>query len=310
MAGKILVIRGGAIGDFILTLPAIRLIREAFPANHLEILGYRHIVEVAECRFYADAVRSIEYGPLAGFFHPTAFLNPELVEYFASFNQVISYLFDPDEIFAGNLRKAGVKNLLVGPGKLDDTAHAAAQLAAPLTRLGLFLDDFGAKLFPSAGDFAQIEHRLRASSLDAIVMHPGSGSEKKNWPLEKWTEFIVSLRKADPARPLVLVGGEADKLRLDALRQTFGDSLQVIDSAPLPVLSALFSRCAGFVGHDSGISHIAAASGARCVLMFGPTDPHVWAPQNRDVQWIQSPSGVMDDIALESVLAVVDTWRS
>jgi len=45
---RILVIRGGAIGDFVLTLPAIKLLREAFPESRLEILGYKHIVALAE----------------------------------------------------------------------------------------------------------------------------------------------------------------------------------------------------------------------------------------------------------------------
>ena len=62
---RILVIRGGAIGDFILTLPAIKLLRDAFPCAHLEILGYRHIISLAEVSGYANATRSIEYGPLA-----------------------------------------------------------------------------------------------------------------------------------------------------------------------------------------------------------------------------------------------------
>jgi len=65
---RLLVIRGGAIGDFILTLPAIKLLREAFPAAQLEILGYQHIVALAERRWYADATRSIEYSAMAGFF--------------------------------------------------------------------------------------------------------------------------------------------------------------------------------------------------------------------------------------------------
>jgi heptosyltransferase III len=65
---RILVIRGGAIGDFVLTLPAIKLLRDRWPTARLEILGYTHIVALAENRFYADAVRSIEYGPLASFF--------------------------------------------------------------------------------------------------------------------------------------------------------------------------------------------------------------------------------------------------
>ena len=62
---RILVIRGGAIGDFILTLPALKAFRDARPQAHMEILGYKHIAVIAENRFYAQAVRSIEYGALA-----------------------------------------------------------------------------------------------------------------------------------------------------------------------------------------------------------------------------------------------------
>ena len=96
---RILVIRGGAIGDFILTLPAIKLLRDAFPAAHLEILGYKHIVALAEMSGYANATRSIEYGPLSSFFSRDGELAPDLVDYFGSFQQVISYLFDPDADF-------------------------------------------------------------------------------------------------------------------------------------------------------------------------------------------------------------------
>ena len=45
--GKILVIRGGGIGDFIFTLPAITALRRNFPKAHLEVLGYPHIVRLA-----------------------------------------------------------------------------------------------------------------------------------------------------------------------------------------------------------------------------------------------------------------------
>ena len=47
---RILVIRGGAIGDFILTLPAINLLRDSFPESLLEILGYQHIIALARLR--------------------------------------------------------------------------------------------------------------------------------------------------------------------------------------------------------------------------------------------------------------------
>ncbi|HMJ06219.1 MAG TPA: hypothetical protein VK474_08180, partial [Chthoniobacterales bacterium] len=85
---RILVIRGGAIGDFVLTLPAIKLLRDADPRSRIEILGYTHIVALAENRFYADAVRSIEAGPLASFFAKGAETAEEWAQYFSSFNLV------------------------------------------------------------------------------------------------------------------------------------------------------------------------------------------------------------------------------
>src|SRR5919202_4302019 len=96
---RILVIRGGAIGDFILTLPALKALRDARPATHIEILGYKHIAVLAENRFYAQAVRSIEYGPLARFFAAGSELPAELADYFAGFDLIISYLYDPDQVF-------------------------------------------------------------------------------------------------------------------------------------------------------------------------------------------------------------------
>src|SRR4030095_2524626 len=112
---RILVIRGGAIGDFILTLPALKALRDASPHAHLEILGYKHIAVLAENRFYAQAVRSIEYGPLSSFFAKNSKLPEELAGYFTSFNFIISYLYDPVEILNNNLRRGAVKKLIPRP---------------------------------------------------------------------------------------------------------------------------------------------------------------------------------------------------
>ena len=147
---RILVIRGGAIGDFILTLPALKLLRDAFPASHLEVLGYKHIVALAEMSGYANATRSIEYARLSSFFSRDGELAPELMDYFRNFQQVISYLFDPDEIFANNLRRAGVGTSLSVHRKSPTRRHAARQLARPLERLGLYLDDPAAAILPDS----------------------------------------------------------------------------------------------------------------------------------------------------------------
>lgn len=297
---RILVIRGGAIGDFVLTLPTIGAIRTAFPDSRLEILGYKQIAALAEQRFYADAVRSIESSAFAAFFARDTELPVDLVDYFRGFDLIVSYLSDPDENFRRNLRRCGVENLLVGPAKPADGTHAVAQLARPLDELGLTLRSRAARLYPSKEDREFASAFLGDCERPIIALHPGSGSATKNWPIANWLEFAACLR--DRAS-LVIVGGEADAEQLSAFRRahaTFAENL------PLPQLAAVFESSGLFVGHDSGISHIAAAVATPCILLFGPTNPHVWAPQNEKVRVIRAPDGDLRKIDVSAVAEIVD----
>ena len=153
---RILVIRGGAIGDFILTLPAIGALRQRWPSARLEILGYPRIAALADGRYYADAIRSIDAAAMARFFVPEADLDPSLCDYFASFDIVLSYLYDPDNIFSANLARAGVPRLLRAPAK-PDREHAATHFARPLAELGLRIEHPQPRIFPSADDHAFAE---------------------------------------------------------------------------------------------------------------------------------------------------------
>ncbi|MEO7933430.1 MAG: glycosyltransferase family 9 protein [Chthoniobacterales bacterium] len=295
MSGRILIIRGGAIGDFLLTLPAIGLIRQNLPKTRIEVLGYPSITRLALSPKYADAVHSIEYAPLAGFFSRRLQLDPEMVTFFASFQQVISYLYDPDEIFAQNLRTAGVKNLLTGPGKLSDDAHAVQQLARPLEKMAFFLEEPTAEFNPTQTDLAAAAAILPAQPF--IALHPGSGGKRKIWPLENWRKLIAFL--LEHQQSILLVGGEADDENIAVLRSEF--HLPLADHLPLRTLGAVLSQSQLFLGHDSGISHLAAAAGARCLLLFGPTDPEIWAPLNPKVEIITSPDATMEAIAFDAV---------
>lgn len=298
---SILVIRGGAIGDFLLTLPALRLLREGFPDSRIEVVGYRHICSVVEGRYYADAVRSIEFAPMAGFFNPKSELDPGLSAYFSGFGQVISYLFDPDGYFAGNLRRCGVKNLLCGDPRISDARHAAHQLAQPLESLALFLDDPTAKIFPAAADLAAADSLLAGHRAPFVAVHPGSGSPRKNWPLRAWKELLADWA----ARPVTVlaVSGESDSDRVAELKSEFGSRIVFLDHIPLPVLGAVLGRCDFFLGHDSGISHLAAAAGVPSLLLFGPTDPAVWAPANPGVSVLPAPEGDIEALTVAAVQA-------
>src|SRR6266513_2582105 len=188
---RILVIRGGAIGDFILTLPVLKALRDARPQAHMEILGYKHIAVLAEERFYAQVVHSIEYGPLARFFARNSELPAELADYFASFDLIVSYLYDPDRIFETNLRRCGVQNLICGPAKIAENDGPAAQLLArAIEALGINVVDLAARVFPSMEDREFVRKFLGATPQPIVAIHPGSGSQAKNWPLKKWIRLF------------------------------------------------------------------------------------------------------------------------
>ena len=290
---RILVIRGGAIGDFILTLPAVRLLRESFPHAHLEILGYKHIIALAEMSGYANAARSIEYGRLASFFTGDGELAPDLVAYFSGFQQIVSYLFDPDGIFATNLSRAGVRNFIAGSPKITGQEHAARQLARPLERLALYLENPAARIVPR-------ENGLRDDNLLAI--HPGSGSETKNWPIDRFVEVTRRWLAPNDQRKVMVVGGEADEVLVDRLQGAVpNERVELAQNQPLPELAGRMQRAAVFLGHDSGISHLAAAVGTPALLLFGPTDPAVWAPANPQVRVLRSSSLTMAGISADEV---------
>jgi len=307
MKPRILVIRGGAIGDFVLTLPAIRLLRENFPEAHIEILGYKHIVALADGRYYADATRSIEYGGLSRFFIPGADLPEELVEYFASFQQIVSYLYDPDGFFEGNLRRSGVRCFIHGSPKLNDSAHAAQQLAQPLETLALYLEEKAPVLFPSGADrdFAEafLGRAFPAGSAGPLLaIHPGSGGERKNWPAARWAALGDIVFQMAPAARLLLIGGEADREPLAHLQEAWrGRPIHTALDLPLPELAAILQRATVYLGHDSGISHIAAAAGAPGLLLFGPTDPDIWAPPAASVRILRAPGSDLAKLAVEPV---------
>lgn len=119
------------------------------------------------------------------------------------------------------------------------------------------------------------------------VVHPGSGSLKKVWPLRNWWSLVRWLRN-DVCIPVVLTLGPADA-PLHPFAETARDELgaAVASSLPLARLVAILDLAALYVGNDSGITHLAAAVGTPSAAVFGPTAPEIWAPRGRNVQVIR-----------------------
>ena len=281
---RVLVIRGGAIGDFILTLPALQLLRETIAGCHLEIIGYPAIAELARTAGLADAVRSLEHRTMAPLFAKTAPIDEALAEYLRSFNLVVSFLYDPDGLFRASLQRVGVKTLIeCSPQVQEGGAHASKQLAKGLEKLAMYLED---------------QHLHRAhfthhpTDHPRIAIHVGSGSPKKNWPLENWQQVADTFPQAE----VIFITGEAE-----ADRGIHLTGHPIWHSLPLTELAARLSTCTAFLGHDSGISHLAAACGVSSLLLFGPTDPAIWSPPQPWVQFLRNPTHNLATLSVEEV---------
>jgi heptosyltransferase-3 len=292
-------------------LPALKALRDAHLRARIEILGYPHLAAIADKRFYADAVRSIEYAALSRFFARNAKLPSELRDYFGGFDLILSYLYDPDQIFEDNLRRCGAQKILRGPAKILPGMHAAWQLAQPLQELGINVSDLAAKIFLSDEDREFARRFLENCQSPILALHPGSGSGKKNWPIENWIELIKTLLNAKALfRSIIFVSGEADENEMARLRTLFEHEPHVrfAHQLPLAQLAALLEQST-FIGHDSGISHLAAAAGARCLILFGPTDPQVWAPQNKKARVLLAPNGDLTQLDVATVCAAIGDWE-
>jgi heptosyltransferase-2 len=290
LQGKILVIRGGAIGDFILTLPAIAALRRQFPAAHLEVLGYPHIAQLAMAGGLVNRVQSIEARALAGFFARNGELAEELVDYFSEFDLILSYLYDPDHIFQTNVGLCTGAQFIVGPHRADEQrrVHATQAYLQPLERLAIFDADPIPRLSvaPSSAPAA------RSSPAATLALHPGSGSDRKNWPEAQWAELLQHLTNFTGYN-LLLVGGEAEGERLQRLAAALPPMRsRVAQSLPLAELARLLTTSQAFVGHDSGISHLAAAVGRPGLVLWADTAEEVWRPPSPSVVVVRHPAGL------------------
>ncbi len=298
---RFLFLRGGAIGDFILTLPALSALRDRWPDAHIEVVGYPHIARLAQAGGLADAVRSLDEAGMARFFSHRPAFPQEQIQYIRSFDIVFSYLHDRDGIVQNNLKLAGAKLVIYG-SPLVESGHAVDHLLRPLESLAIFEADVIPRLV--LGD----DHRkggreiLRAMGITGPVaaLHSGSGSRRKNWPADRFVALAERIKCEGRYQPLFIVG-EAD--------QPPAGEMPVLSGCELSEVAGVLSECAVYVGNDSGITHLAAALGLPVVALYGPSDADRWGARGERVTHLRSPDGDLNNLETAQVFEAVGDIR-
>jgi ADP-heptose:LPS heptosyltransferase len=123
-------------------------------------------------------------------------------------------------------------------------------------------------------------------------LHPGSGSDRKNWPERGWRSLLEHLVTL-PDWEFLLISGEAEEERAERLVSVIPPGrVSWARSLPLAELASRLATCRAFIGHDSGISHLAAAVGLPGLVLWGETNESVWRPRSSRFRILRSPRGL------------------
>lgn len=243
-----LVIRPGAIGDLIVSLPAL----EHLHCHYLEVWTTAQTVPLVQ---FANRVRAISSTglDLLGVTEPPR----SLLDQLRGFDSIVSWYGANRPEFRDAVADLPFTFLSALPAQ-----------DCPLHATDFYLDQVGAPL----GAVPRID--VSATRDHYAVIHPFSGSPRKNWPLPKFRDFAARL-----PMPVRWCAGEDDPPLPDAVRiPNLYDLAQFLAGAAL------------YIGNDSGITHLAAAVGAPTLAIFVSSNPAVWAPRGAHVRVVQSRS--------------------
>ncbi len=289
LVNRIVVLRGGALGDVLLGFPALRALRAAYLGAELHLVAPLPQAGLALDMGLAEAVTGLDDPALVPLFldHPS----PDRLPPFLRRADLIVVWLQGAEVIAGTLARLTGGRVVAAKALPEPGSgiHAADWLLGTLVELGISTDaswDGRAWLtVPAAGqEWAATWVDSHLGALPFVALHPGSGSGRKNWPAAAWVGVVTSLEQRYGVR-LVVTAGPADVEPLKAWRAVRAgsgppgrDDLPLVEPG-LTQLAGILDRASLFLGNDSGVTHLAAGLGVPTVAVFGATDPTLWRPR-------------------------------
>ncbi|MBI3978476.1 MAG: glycosyltransferase family 9 protein [Chloroflexi bacterium] len=317
---RILVIRLGAIGDMVITLPALQALRRSFSDAWIDLVANPIPASFVVGRGLVDRFAPYDVAVAAGI---DSGRSPN--EQCAGGNRAgagscqadhydlaVLWVGDPRAALLGRLAELRWRHAVV----CDPLGQAAG---GPLHAADRLLASIGAmdrspapaqpaeagpapsvtpaaipRFFPTHAERVEARGVLNrlglapgVSGRRLIAIHPGSGGARKNWPAERFAAVADALLRRGES--VLIVAGPADGEAVGQVERRLwqwrrSDQLAQIPLLPLPVLAATLEQADAYLGNDSGVSHLAAAAGTPTVAIFGPTDPAIWAPRGRRVR--------------------------
>ncbi|HEX8339390.1 MAG TPA: glycosyltransferase family 9 protein [Tepidisphaeraceae bacterium] len=294
---NVLIFHNAALGDFVLTWPVAVALSRVMAQSRVKY------VTAGEKGRLAERALRVEYADVENGWHALhaaagAALAEGPAKLLSGLQLAVVFAQGDAAAFVENLRqRAGEAPVIVlapkPPGGTHVWDHQLAELAAVPWL---------------ASAVGQVQAMARSRGLCAtppgdaarVVIHPGSGAARKNWPIERFIAVAEELKAR--GRSVTFVIGEVEREQFaDTALAGIRATADVVSPNDLVALHDTLTASAAYVGNDSGPTHLAAALGRRVVALFGPTsDAASWAPVGPHVHvapFDTTPETVIDLLA-------------
>jgi heptosyltransferase III len=286
----VLIIHPGALGDVLLSFPAIHVIRRRYPEHHIVLLARSDIGHLLQVCSVIDRCLRLESGELASLMAGAAHVAPELRSLIRTCTLVVAWLRDEDHSLERTLRDLGAGRIAIGTPTPRAGVHQNRRFLEVLGEAASAHEAIPLLALPEATKQLASDHLAQMGierGQEYAVCHPGSGSRHKCVQADVMASVAEWLSKQGIAP--VVVGGPADGAAVARLAASLTFHVPVIEGQDLALVAGMLAGARIFVGHDSGVTHLAAALGLATVAIFGPTDPRQWAPPGGHVSIVTGP---------------------
>ena len=295
---RLLSIIPGAIGDFVLTLPAVAWLQSHLRPDRLELWVARANLPLAQSLGYADSAEALPDTGIESY--P---LGQGCLQRMRTFDRIVSWWGSGNPEFVDRIRAIHPRVDFLRALPRRSGRHMIEFRRAQLNRI--FGSTPGFSATPRI-HWTEDEDRFAEGFWAArpgnrgVAFHPGARGTRKRWPAQHFAEVARSLSR-DPRYIRLLLEGPLDGEAVKEVRQGLAEDSarwETVSIENLSRLAAVLSRCRLYIGNDSGITHLAAALGVRTIALFLHTDPRVWAPRGPRVQLLRRPG-------VEQVLSII-----
>lgn len=325
---NILVVRQhDQLGDMLCATPLLRALHRSFPSASITLVASPVNAEIM--RYHPNADKLLIYDK------QRMWSSPRLAVEFLSalrrgqFDLAIVPTTVSMSVTSAVIAFLSGARVRIGPRSLGDQVHSARRLfthpvdldwsADPhryqtlrnldiLSPLGLRDEDPGLTIGLTRAERESAAVKiapLRSRSKFLLGIHPGAGKAGNRWPADRFAELVNKFHR-DTGAGIVVTSGPMDVDILQALLPLLTCSPLILDRVPIRQVAAVINELDLFVSNDTGLMHVAGATGSSVLSLFGPTDPLQWAPVRKGSRWIAGKDGDISSIELSEVIEIAE----